>query len=83
MMARPETSVPESESIHDDILRGARTIAREILGDETRVGTIYYQAKSGHLPTFRIGGILCARRSTLREHFRRQEEASLKPARTA
>lgn len=56
----------------EDILRGAAAIA-EFMGSPRRV--IYHQASKGNLPTFRMGDIVCARKSTLRAWIAAQEAA--------
>lgn len=66
---QPMTS-PE-ENLAADILRGANQIA-EYLGFPRR--TVYHAVAKGHLPAFRIGDILCARRSTLTAWISQQEQ---------
>ncbi|QAY95110.1 hypothetical protein CWB41_04680 [Methylovirgula ligni] len=56
----------------EDILRGAAAIA-EHMGFERRV--IYHLASKGALPVFRMGDIVCARKSTLLAWVKQQEAA--------
>jgi excisionase family DNA binding protein len=56
--------------LKDDILRGADAIAA-YLGFPRRA--IYHAVSKGHLPHFRIGEIVCARRSTLTRWIAEQE----------
>jgi len=55
----------------DDLLRGADDIAA-FLGLAPRA--VYHAASRAALPTFRIGAILCARRSTLLAWIAEQEK---------
>lgn len=55
-----------------DILRGADAIGA-FLGFPRR--SIYHLAATGGMPYFRIGDIICARRSTLIAWIAAQEEA--------
>jgi len=50
------------ERIADDLLRGAKEIAEETGIDQRQ---IYRLHERRLLPTFRVGGIICARRSEL------------------
>lgn len=63
--------------LSEDILRGAAAIA-DFLGFDRR--SIYHLAAKGHLPTFRIGEILCGRRTTLTTWIAGQEQAGRAPA---
>ncbi len=56
-----------------DILRGASAIAA-FMGFERRV--IYHLASKGTLPVFRMGDIVCARKSTLVAWVIQQEAAA-------
>jgi hypothetical protein len=59
----------------DDLLRGADEIAKFMFGNHRRAGRrkIYYLAKATRLPVFRIGSVLCARRSVLLDFISGQE----------
>jgi hypothetical protein len=54
-----------SQGIADDLLRGADEIAEFIFGKRGGRRKIYYLAETSHLPVFRLGAVLCARRSVL------------------
>lgn len=60
-----------------DLLRGADEIAKFIFGDKRERRRIYYLAgetKSGaKLPVFRLGAVLCARKSTLMQWIAARE----------
>jgi excisionase family DNA binding protein len=56
-----------------DILRGAEEIAN-YLGFPRR--SIYHAASRGNIPTFRIGDLVCARKSTLAAWISEQERAA-------
>ena len=59
----------------DDLLRGAHEIAAVVFGSAKHRRKIYYYATDAKLrmPVFRIGAIICARKSTLIEWIARQE----------
>ncbi len=57
----------------DDILRGADAIAEFIFGARASSRKIYYLAETSHLPVFRLGSVLCARRSVLMSWIAGQE----------
>jgi len=54
-----------------DLLFGAGSIAAA-LGMTRR--QVYHSITAGHLPSFKIGGTVCSRRSTLRSWLDRQEK---------
>ena len=56
----------ETQRIADDLLQGAGAIA-EFTGLPER--RIYAMTSKQKIPTFRIGGTLCARKSRLMEWF--------------
>ena len=62
------------DRIADDLLRGATAIGRE-LGWSRR--QIFHAHERGLLPTFAVGRAICARRSSLREHFTALERRRL------
>ncbi len=59
--------------LKDDILRGADAIAT-YLGFPRRA--VYHAVAKGHLPHFRIGETVCARKSTLTAWIEAQEAAA-------
>lgn len=56
-----------------DILRGAEEIAEFIFGDRAQRRKIYHLAASSHLPVFKLGSMICARRSVLLKWIESQE----------
>ncbi len=60
----------DSDRIGSDLIRGVKPIANE-LGWTPR--QVFHAHEAGHLPTFKIGRAVCARRSTLRDHISRLE----------
>jgi hypothetical protein len=57
----------------DDILRGADEIAEFLFGDKGSRRKVYYLSECTRLPIFRLGSVLCARRSVLLSWIARQE----------
>ncbi len=49
-----------------DLLYGVEQIAGHL---EMTRRQVYHLHDQGHLPTFKVGGKVCARRSTLAKHF--------------
>lgn len=56
-----------------DLLYGVEQIAGHLKMTRRQV---YHLHDQSHLPTFKIGGKVCARRSTLAKHFAAQEAAA-------
>jgi len=69
------TLVPNSDSpeLAGDLLRGADEIAEFIFGARGSRRKVYYLAETSHLPVFRLGAVLCARRSVLLRWIAGQE----------
>lgn len=61
------------QELGDDLLRGAEEIANFIFGERGSRRKIYYLAETSHLPVFRLGSTLCARRSVLLRWIAGQE----------
>lgn len=59
-----------------DILRGADQIARYIFGDAQFRRKIYHLAQTENLPVFRLGNMLCARKSKLLRWIEEEEGKS-------
>lgn len=70
---------PATDEVHptlaDDLLRGADEIAEFVFGSGKHRRKIYYYATDAkaRMPVFRMGAIICARKSTLLEWIERQE----------
>lgn len=65
-----DTQTPE---LADDLLRGADEIATFIFGERGSRRKVYYLAETSHLPVFRLGAVLCARKSVLLRWISGQE----------
>ncbi|TCT05382.1 hypothetical protein EDC22_1133 [Tepidamorphus gemmatus] len=65
----------EPTTLADDLLRGADAIAEFVFGNAKHRRKVYYLATEAKLrmPVFRIGSVICARKSTLIEWIERQE----------
>lgn len=61
------------QELADDLLRGADEIAEFIFGKRGGRRKIYYLAETSHLPVFRLGSVLCARKSVLLKWISGQE----------
>lgn len=69
--AVPHT-VPEP-SLSGDLLRGADAIALYLFGNAGQRRKVYHLAETSRLPIFRLGSVLCARRSILIKWIAEQE----------
>jgi hypothetical protein len=57
----------------DDLLRGAEDIAEFIFGDKRQRRKVYHLAETSNFPLFRLGGMLCGRKSRILKHIEQQE----------
>ena len=85
MKTLPKCAARELTEIEPlDILEGAGDIAAYIYGDREKRRKIYHAAANAGLHVFRIGGVICARRSTLlgwiADQERRAAETRAAPA---
>jgi len=64
----------------NDLLRGADEIATFIFGERGSRRKVYYLAECSRLPVFRLGSVLCARRSVLLGWISGQERRVIDPA---
>lgn len=62
--------------LSSDILRGADQIALFMFGTTTLRRQVYHLADKGKIPHFRLGAIICARKSTLLQWIENQEKAA-------
>jgi hypothetical protein len=69
----------ENESIADDLLEGAEEIARFMFGSPEKRRRVYHLAAHSDLPLFRLGEVICGRRSTLLAWIAEQEKARVRP----
>ena len=79
--ATPVASVAPSGSPDDPVIVGAENIAVVIYGEvegrrEGNIRRIYHAISKKELPTFRLGGRVHARRSTILAWIERQESAA-------
>jgi hypothetical protein len=80
----PNTAKDDSLPVlADDILRGADEIAEFIFGPRGSRRKVYYLAECTKLPIFRLGSVLCARRSVLMRWIEGQEERVIQPPQPA
>lgn len=61
-----------------DLLRGADTIAEFVFGNKAERRKVYHLAETSRLPVFRLGSVLCARRSVLMAWIADQEQRALR-----
>jgi hypothetical protein len=57
-----------------DVLKGAREIANFLFGTPSRRREVYYLTEKSSLPVFKLGAMICARRSTLEAWIASQEQ---------
>lgn len=71
-VAAPTPALTAPPTLADDILQGADSIAK-FMGVTRRQA--YHFVADGRIPTFRIGAIICARKSTILNWIAQQEAA--------
>lgn len=67
------------QKLADDLLRGADAIAEFMFGSASERRKVYYLANTGKRnsrPVFRMGSVLCARKSSLIQWIEAQEGTS-------
>lgn len=74
----PEGPPLESRGLSEDLLRGADEISDFVFGDKAQRRKIYHLAETSRLPVFRLGSVLCARRSVLMAWIAEQEQRALR-----
>ncbi|MBW7057921.1 hypothetical protein KY389_14790 [Paracoccus bogoriensis] len=76
MRAGPATG-EACPALADDLLRGADAIAVFVFGDAKERRKVYYYASEAkvRMPTFRMGNVICARKSRLLDWIESQEAA--------
>ena len=67
------------QSLSNDLLYGAEAIAEYIFGRREDRRKIYYLFGHTRIPIFRIGSVLCGRRSTLSRWISGQESRVVPP----
>lgn len=75
-------SAAPQTNLSDDILEGADAIAKFLFGENElekgrNVRKVYYLSEKSKLPLFRLGTMLCARKSVLLNFIAGQEQRIL------
>ncbi|MCW5703774.1 MAG: DNA-binding protein [Bradyrhizobium sp.] len=65
--------VPAEPCLADDLLRGAEEIAEFMFNDRRLTRRVYHIAATSRLPHFKLGALLCARKSKLMRWIEEQE----------
>ena len=75
-----DNTAPElrADALAQDLLRGAEEIAAFLFGDRRQRRKVYHLAETSRLPVFRLGSVLCARRSVLMAWIAEQERRALR-----
>jgi hypothetical protein len=68
------------ENLANDLLRGADQIAEFLFGNPSERRKVYHLAEKSRLPVFRLGSVLCARKSTLTTWIEEQERRAVQGA---
>lgn len=66
-----------SADMADDILDGAEEIAVFMYGDKNKRRRVYSLIEAGHLPIFRLGSSIHARKSAIRAFIEERERQSV------
>jgi hypothetical protein len=72
-METPSVPPDMPNELADDMLRGADEIAAFLFGKRGSRRKVYYLAECSRLPVFRLGSVLCARKSVLLKWIAGQE----------
>lgn len=70
LRVNPATAEP---CLADDLLRGTKRIADHLYGDERQARKVNYLFETKQLPLFKLGGMICGRKSTLSRWIAEQE----------
>jgi hypothetical protein len=68
-----ECNCQHDSEFASDLLRGAEKIAGYLLGDPQLRRQVYHLATTSNLPVFKLGSMICARKSVLRKWVEEQE----------
>jgi hypothetical protein len=73
---RPTGANDAGLPLSDDLMTGAEAISKFMFGEatDTNKRRVYHASDKLGLPTFRLGGTLCARRSTILTWIAKQEQ---------
>jgi hypothetical protein len=75
--SRADLSAERASDFAGDLLEGAEAISGFIYGDPTKRRKVYHLAQTSRLPVFRLGAVLCARKSRILAWIKTQEERSI------
>lgn len=70
----------KQERLADDLLEGAGAIADYLLGDKKKTRRVYWLVEKQALPVFRLGLMICGRKSTFNEWITEQERRAVAQA---
>jgi predicted kinase len=62
-----------AKKLAEDLLEGAEGITNYLYGDPDKRRKIHHLAETSRFPIFRLGSVLCARKSTINEWIEEQE----------
>lgn len=68
------STTPNTEKLADDLLEGAEQIADFVYGNPGKRRKIYHLAETSRFPIFRLGAVLCARKSKIEAWIAEQEK---------
>lgn len=66
-----------TQTLAPDLLRGAEEISEFLFGTRDQRRKVYHLAETTKLPVFRLGSLVCARRSVLMEWIASQERRGM------
>jgi hypothetical protein len=66
--------IEDDPEFSKDLLRGAEEIAEFLFGDRKLRRKVYHLVATSNLPVFKLGAMLCARKSVLLQWVKDQED---------
>jgi hypothetical protein len=73
----PDGGALPRANLADDVLRGGNQIAEFLFGDRAARRKVYHLVEKSRLPVFRLGSVVCARKSRLTEWINEQENRAV------
>ena len=73
-----DAKAASKDQLGDDMLEGAAAIAKYLFGSQKHRRKVYYLAGTSKLPIFRLGAMLCVRKSVLAEFITGQEKEPIR-----
>jgi hypothetical protein len=64
----------DDEEFARDVLRGAKAIALFLYGDSEKRRKVYHLVATSNIRVFRLGSMICARKSVLLKWIKDQED---------